>query len=181
MPYRGVKKVVGWGCRFDSLTELKYVISIMDDYHFLRAPVSIFYHPGTKIPIDHIRRFHRPYAPDFLIRHKQTWKAYLVEVKPRVFQNHPQLALRKAVAENYISRKCLDWKYRIVFDDEIILSEEQLADFESGASLASTTEFTQWFHDYCQRIGYVFPDNLLSDLIITGRPIHQRWKQLRLL
>ena len=63
-------KIVHWGCAFDSLTELKYAISIMEEYEFLRARVTIYYHPGTKLPTDYIRECHRHYTPDFLIRHK---------------------------------------------------------------------------------------------------------------
>lgn len=181
MPYRGVKKVSGWGCSFDSLTELKYAMSIMENYHFLRSPVSIYYQPGTKITIKKIRNCHLRYTPDFLIRHKQTLEALLVEIKPRVFQNHPQLALRKAVAENYIARKNLDWKYIIIFDDEIILDEQQLFDFECAASLNTVGEVTEWFNEYCSRMGHVFPDNLLTDLIITGKTQNPKWKQMRLL
>lgn len=98
LPYRICRKISGWGFQFDSLTELKYAISIMEEYHFLRSPVSIYYHPGTKLTIDHIRRCHLRYTPDFLIRHKQTFEAFVVEIKPRTFEHHPQLLLRKVVA-----------------------------------------------------------------------------------
>ncbi|MES2005482.1 MAG: hypothetical protein V4450_13275 [Bacteroidota bacterium] len=182
MPYRGVKKVTGWGCSFDSLNELKYAMSIMENYFFLRSPVSIYYHPGTKITLDKIRRCHLRYTPDFLVRNKQTFEAHLIEIKPRVFQNHSQLDLRRAVAENYIARKNLDWTYKIVFDDEIILDEQQLLDFECAASLNTGAEVTGWFNDYCRRMGHVFPDNSLTDLIISGRrPQNPKWKQMRLL
>ena len=55
-------KIVHWGCAFDSLTELKYAISIMEEYEFLRARVTIYYHPGTKLPTDYIRECHRHYT-----------------------------------------------------------------------------------------------------------------------
>lgn len=181
-PYRNARKVSGWGCRFDSLTELKYAVSIMEDYHFLRSPVSIYYHPGTKLTIDHVRRCHLRYTPDFLIRHKQTYEAFLVEIKPRAFEHHPQLDWRKAVAENYIAKKGLDWKFRIVFDDQIILTEDQLESFEACAALTSAAAVTEWFTEYCHRMGQTFPDNMLTNLIVSG-PNHAvpQWKQMRLL
>ncbi len=181
-PYRTSKKVSGWGYQFDSLTELKYAISIMEDYHFLRSPVAIYYHPGTKITLDHIRRCHLRYTPDFLLRNKQTYEATLVEIKPRAFENHPQLQLRKLVAENYISRKNLDWTFKIVFDDQIILTEQQLQSFNSCIGLSSDKAISAWFNDYCNRMGQTFPDNLLTNLIISGPGKHKPlWKQLTFL
>jgi hypothetical protein len=180
-PYRVARKIPGWNIQFDSLTELKFVISIMDDYHFLRSPISIYYHPGTKITLDQIRRCHLRYTPDFLIRHKQTYQSFLVEIKPRAFENHPQLILRKLVAENYITRKNLDWTFKIIFDDQIILNETQLSSFETCAAIISDKSLSQWFKDYCKRSGQTFPDNLITDFIISG-PKRQtsNWKQLRL-
>ena len=99
--YRKAHKIVNWGCAFDSLTELKFAISIMEEYEFLRERVTIYYHPGTKKPTDYIREFTRHYTPDFLVRNKETGEALLVEIKPRAFEHDPQLPLRKVVAENY--------------------------------------------------------------------------------
>ena len=106
--YRNAKKIVNWGCSFDSLTELKYAVSIVEVYEFLRARVTIYYHPGTKKPTDYIQEFIRHYTPDFLIRHKETGEAFLIEIKPRTFENDPQLLLRREVAENYINWKGYD-------------------------------------------------------------------------
>lgn len=182
IPYRISRKISSWGFQFDSLTELKYAISIMEQYHFLRSPVSIYYQPGTKLTIDHIRSCHLRYTPDFLIRHKQTFEAFLVEIKPRAFEHHPQLSLRKAIAENYIARRGLDWQFRIVFDDQIILTEQQLFAFESCKAQSTDKAICEWFNEYCHRMGHTFPDNKLTNLIISGlksqAPI---WKQMRLL
>jgi hypothetical protein len=122
------RKIIYWGCLFDSLLELKYAISIHEDYEFLRAYIPIFYDPGTRKPVIHIRGNTRRYTPDFLIRHKLTGEAYWVEIKPRAFAASPQLVLRKEVAENYIRWKKHNWSFKVVFDDEIHMSpgEEQL-------------------------------------------------------
>lgn len=138
-------KIIGWGCRFDSLTELKYVLSIREDYVFLRERVIIYYNPGTLQPTEYLTSNYRYHAPDFLIRHKVTGEAFLVEVKPRAFEGEPQLALRKEVAERYILWKGYDWKYKVVFDDEIVLSEEQLQDYEECCKLKSQSAFKIWF------------------------------------
>ena len=86
-------KIINWGCCFDSLTELKFAISIREEYKYLWERVSIYYHPGTKLLTDYIRACHRRYTPDFLIRHKETSEAILVEIKPCAFEGNPQLAL----------------------------------------------------------------------------------------
>jgi hypothetical protein len=181
-PYRMSRKISGWGCQFDSLTELKFVISVMEPFHFLRSPVAIYYHPGTKITLDQIRRCHLRYTPDFLIRHKQNYESMLVEIKPRAFENHPQLALRRAVAENYIARKKLDWKFKVVFDDEITLTQTQQMNFDTCISLPTDKAMSEWFMQYCHRIGHTHPDNLLTNHIISGPKTRiPNWKQMRLL
>ena len=138
-------KIIGWGCRFDSLTELKYAISIREDYVFLRERVIIYYNPGSLQPTEYLTSNYRYYAPDFLIRHKVTGEAFLVEIKPRAFEGHPQLILRKELAERYIKWKGYDWQYKVVFDDEIILSEYQLQYFEDCCKLKSKSAFKLWF------------------------------------
>lgn len=141
-------KITNWGCAFDSLTELKFAISIMEKFEFLRSGVHIYYHPGTKQPTNYIREYHRRYTPDFLIRHKETKEAFLVEIKPRAFEYDPQLYLRKQIADNYIRWKNYDWKFKVVFDDEIILDAEQLEEFEQCCKLKSKSSYKLWFEEY---------------------------------
>jgi TnsA endonuclease N terminal. len=156
-------KIISWGCAFDSLTELKFAVSIMEEYEFLRARVSIYYHPGTLHPTDYIRECHRRYTPDFLIRHKETGKALLVEIKPRAFEHEPQLVRRKEIAENYIRWKGYDWEYKIVFDDEIILSSEQLEEFEECCKLKSKSSWKLWFAQYNKKFDRSAP-SLISNV-----------------
>lgn len=120
----------------------------MEEYEFLRERVSIYYHAGTRQPTEYIREFHRRYTPDFLIRHKETGDAFLIEIKPRAFENQPQLSIRKEVAENYIRWKNYDWKYKVVFDDEIILDAEQLEEYEQCCKLKSKSSWKLWFQEY---------------------------------
>lgn len=169
-------KIINWGCGFDSLTELKFAISILEDYEFLRARVSIYFHPGTRKPTDYIKEFHRRYTPDFLIRHKTTGEAFLVEIKPRAFRNDPQLALRKEVAENYIAWKKYDWKYKVVFDDEIILTSDQLEEFEQCCKLKSKSTWKIWFQEYNRRFDRsapnfisTVPSNSSVEFVMFGR------------
>ncbi len=144
-------KITGWGCQFDSLTELKYAISIMDEYEFLRERVVICYDPATRMPTNHLKSNYRYYIPDFLIRHRQTREAFLVEIKPRAFEGQPQLALRKEIAGNYIRCKKYDWKYKVVFDDAIVLSTEQLEDFQDCCKLKTKADLGNWFEQYSRK------------------------------
>jgi hypothetical protein len=155
--YSKSRKITNWGCRFDSLTELKYAISIVDDYEFLRERVIIHYDRSTLEPIDYLRGNNRSYIPDFLIRHKITGEAFLVEIKPRGFAGHLQLDLRKTVAEKYILKKGYDWKYIVVYDDEVILNEEQLFDFKECCKLKSKAAFKIWFDQYNRKLNRASP------------------------
>lgn len=156
--YRKSLKMINWGCCFDSLLEMKYAVSIMEDYQFLRARVSIYYDPVNKKPTNYIRECTRRYTPDFLVRHKETGKAFLVEIKPRAFANDPQLVLRKEVAENYIRWKNYDWTYKVIFDDEIILTAEQLEEFEQCCKLKSKSAWKIWFREYNSRFDRSAPN-----------------------
>lgn len=149
--YRGSRKIIYWGSSFDSLLELKYALSIQDEYEFLRSHISVYYDPSTKEPTNYIRNNIRRYTPDFLIRHKLTKEAYWVEIKPKAFSDYAQLALRKEVAENYILWKGYDWEYKVVYDDEIILTLDQLVQFNECCTLISKSARKHWFEKYNTR------------------------------
>lgn len=151
--YTKSTKIANWGCRFDSLTELKYAISIIEEYEFMRERVVIYYDRSTLEPTEYLRGNHSYYIPDFLIRNKTTCEAFLVEIKPRGFAGHKQLDLRKEVAEHYIKWKGYDWKYIVIYDDEIILSEDQLRDFKECCHLKSKSAFNMWFEQYNKKLG----------------------------
>jgi hypothetical protein len=166
--YHASQQIINWGFHFDSLTELRFAVSIMEEYAFLRNQVSIYYHPGTLLPTSYIRRCHRRYTPDFLIRHKETNEALLVEIKPRAFEHHPQLALRKEVALNYIKFKNYDWTYKVVFNDEIILSEEQWLAFEDCRKLKSKSSCEGWLDEYTMRFHFGVPSSKQIDYVMFG-------------
>lgn len=129
--YQRSRKIINWGYAFDSLLELKFAISIQKDYEYLRSHIPIFYDPKTKLPTNYIRANIRRYTPDFLIRNRITKEAFLVEIKPRAFENNDQLFLRKEVSENYIRLKQYDWKFKVVFSDEIVLSPDEQTTFRN--------------------------------------------------
>jgi hypothetical protein len=137
-------KIIHWGCCFDSLLELKYAISIRGDYEFMRSRLHIYYDRKTLRPVDYLLIGYKHYTPDFLIRNKRTNEAWLVEIKPRRFDDYKQLELRRQVAENYIRWKGYDWKFKVVYDDEIVLDEHQIAIYENCCRLKSKSAFKLW-------------------------------------
>lgn len=139
-------KIIFWGCCFDSLLELKFALSIQNEYEFLRLNITVYYDPKTKRPTDYIRSNIKSYTPDFLIRHKETNQAYWIEIKPRAFSDQAKLALRKEVAERYIEWKGYDWQYKVIYDDEIKLTLDQLVQFnECCTSLIAKSARKIWF------------------------------------
>mgnify|MGYP002377599306 CR=1 FL=1 len=150
-------KIINWGVQFDSLLELKYAISIQDEYAFLRSRIAIYYHHGAGQPTSYIREGVRRYTPDYLIRHKQTGEAFLVEIKPRAAENDPQLALRREVAEKYIHWRRFDWKFKIVFDDEIVLNRTGLSVFQDCCKLKSNSAFKIWLAQQDKRYNRYAP------------------------
>ncbi|MBI3139804.1 MAG: hypothetical protein HYZ15_14595 [Sphingobacteriales bacterium] len=142
--YRKSYKTIHWGCSFDSLLELKYAISIRDEFEFMRSRLHIYYDQRTLKPTNYLRTGIKHYTPDFLIRNKVTGEAFLIEVKPRAFAQEAQLKLRKQVAENFIRWKKYDWQYKVVYDDEIVLDEHNLRVFEDCCRLKSKSSFKLW-------------------------------------
>ena len=134
-------KIIYKGCIFHSLLELKYALSIEDNYRFLREHIHIWYDPRTCQPTTYIRENTRKYVPDFLVRNKRTNKAYLVEIKPRAFTDYYQLRTRQRVAENYIKANGFDWEFKVVYDDEVRLNHEQWKAFKELCELKSQAAF----------------------------------------
>lgn len=144
-------KMIYWGCAFDSMLELKYALSIQHEYEFLRSHIPVYYDPATKRPTNYIRANIRRYTPDFLIRHKETKRAFWVEIKPRAFSDHEQLTLRREVAQRYIRWKGYDWQYKVVCDDEITLTLDQLVQFNECCALIAKSARKIWFEKYNKR------------------------------
>lgn len=151
--YGPSRKISRWGFHFDSLLELKYAFSIDEEYEFLRSRITIYYKHGTLQPVTCITQGIRHYTPDFLIRHRQTGKAFLVEIKPRKAADDPRLLLRKRIAENFILWKGYDWNFKIIYDDEIILDEEMLKLFRACQKLKSSQSIEEWIVDQNARYG----------------------------
>jgi hypothetical protein len=146
--YKKSYPFIYWGCHFDSLTELKYAISIVAEYEFLRAVIPIYFNPKTKQTTDYILEGIRRYTPDFIIRHKITNRAFLIEIKPEKFSDYAELDLRSTIAEHYIKRKNLDWTFKIVYGNEIELSGKNLELFEQCCNFRLNRYVDKNFSDW---------------------------------
>ena len=144
-------KIIHWGCSFDSLLEVKFALSIQNEFEFLRSRITIYYDRTTRKPVNYLRRNYGSYTPDFLIRHKQTKKAYWIEIKPRAFTDREQLELRKEVAENYINTKNYDWEYKVIYDDEIKLTLDLIQQFNECCKLINKSKRKLLFQEYNKR------------------------------
>lgn len=159
--YRKSIQLIQWGCTFDSLLELKYAVSLRKDYELLRSPLSIYYDPRTNRPTDSIRGNIRRYTPDFLIRHNISKQAFLIEIKPRAFENDRQLAICREVAENYIRWKKYDWTFKAVFGDEIELSAEEEAVFKRCNRSFRPSRRKQWLKELNDRFDRCKPSQFM--------------------
>lgn len=113
------------GLGFDSLLELRYAISLEEEYSYARECVKIYYDPKTAKSTTYLTEGIKSYKPDFLIRQRQTGKAFLIEVKPRGFDDFNTLARYQSICGHYIAANKYDWEYKIVFEEEIILTDAQ--------------------------------------------------------
>ena len=166
--YRRSYKIIYWGCIFDSLLELKYALSIQNEYEYLRSHIPIYYDPVTRRPTNYIRSNIRRYTPDFLIRHKETKKAFWVEIKPRAYSDEKQLFLRKEIAERYIQWKGYDWHYKVVYDDEIILTTDQIVQFNECCRLIRKSANKIWLEKYNKQFDRSAP-SFFSTIPINSR------------
>lgn len=91
------------GMGFDSLLELRYAISIQDEYAFLRESIKIFYDPIAQTSTNYLREGIKKYTPDFLICNLATRKAYLLEVKLHAFDDFCGLTLLQNICDRYIA------------------------------------------------------------------------------
>ncbi len=113
------------GCFFHSLLELKFVLLIEDKCCWIREPFAIFYNPETLEVTNYITEKTEKYIPDFLVRKWSDNSAHLIEIKPKSFLLSKKMTIRKTVVENYLRIRNVDWKYKIITEDDIILSNQK--------------------------------------------------------
>lgn len=113
------------GCFYHSLLELKFVLLIEDRCSWIREPIAIHYNPDTLEIANYINENTKKHIPDFLVRKWIDNSAFLIEIKPKFFLESEQMRIRKTVINNYLKNKDLDWKYKVITEDDIKLDERK--------------------------------------------------------
>lgn len=105
------------------------------------------------------------YRPDFLVRDWATGEAHLIEIKPDGY-DIDSIEKRKRIANNHIEEFAYDWTFKIVFESEIILSDDQWRRYEK---ILATQH--QWHHKPCIELlqnNSSFSDSQYYRFIQTG-------------
>ncbi|HEY4967184.1 MAG TPA: hypothetical protein VII28_12335 [Puia sp.] len=129
-PFYTSHQVLYKGCFFHSMLELKFVLSIEDNFRFLREPVHICYYPKTLKTVRKSDQLTRIYTPDFLIRHKEYGWVWLIEIKPDFLKGSPEVNYCEQIMKNFIAKNRLDWGTAIIYSNDIVLSEAKQKKFE---------------------------------------------------
>lgn len=114
---------------FDSLLELRFILSIEETHCWLRENLSIYY-AIDEVP-EGIQGGLSSYTPDILIRNKNTGLASLVEIKPSNFNDKWELRKRQKIAMDFIRLMGYDWEFKVVFASQIHLSKEAEMKFQT--------------------------------------------------
>ena len=101
---------------------LKFLLSVEESCAWVRDDLVIPYpldNPGASLTqcVN--------YVPDMLIRNWVTGRAELIQVVPRGFDDFEWLTALQVLVKLHCAIHDLDWEFRVVFEEEIVLSEEQ--------------------------------------------------------
>jgi len=159
---------------FLSPQRIKFLLSVTDDYEFICPAPAIFYDPVTYLPAFLIDRLHQEYRADFLIRHRETGKAVLVELYPYSMEGDARLFLRRKIAEHYIAWKGYDWQYRCLFQEYIVFTPNESLLFDTYGMMTNDKDRRKWLLDYMAMVQVLKPapfqsqDYSLLDFLIHG-------------
>jgi len=139
------------GCCFDSLLELKYALTIEAENAYLREGLEIYFNPNTIESTLNIQYGIVKYIPDFLTRNWYNGKAQLIEIKPEGFDNYEYLDVRQKICNHFINEYGYDWEYKVVYEDEIVMTEKQTETFQAILSNKKLYKKLHGYPSYDQR------------------------------
>ena len=157
-----------------SVQQVKFLLSVADDYEFICPAPAIYFDPVTYQPTFCIDRLHQAFCADFLIRNRIIGQAFLIEVLPDFLADDPRLLVRRQIAENYIAGKGHDWKYKCLFEEEILLTSGESMLFDSYAQMCCEEDRREWLMDYLsfsyllKPVCFQSPHYSLLDFLIHG-------------
>ncbi len=140
--YRYKSKTVFYnGYVFDSLLELQYALMIENTHAWIRDGLEIYFDLDSLT--SGIKGDLHCYRPDFLIRDWATSEAQLVEIKPDGYDTD-SIEKRKRIANHHIEEFDYDWRFKIVFESDIILTDRQWRRYEKILAIQH-----HWRHKPC--------------------------------
>lgn len=123
---------------------VKFLLSIIDHYEFICPGLPMYYDPVTYQPAYLLDRLTGVYRADFLLRHRENSRAYLVDLVPSFLKADSRLSINRRIVNRYIHWKEYDWVYKVVFDDEITLSASKTSDFDVYQALTKQSDRQEW-------------------------------------
>lgn len=157
-----------------SALQVKFLLSVADDYEFNCPAPPIYFDPVTYQPSFCIDRLYQVFGADFLIRHRTTGRAFLIDVLPDILEDDCRLLMRRQIAENYIAGKEYDWKYKFLFENEILLTPNESLLFDSYGQMCCDEDRRKWLMDYLsfsyllKPVCFQSPHYSLLDFLIHG-------------
>ena len=122
IPHTSWKLLYYQGQLFDRTRVLKFLLSVEESCAWVRDDLDIPYPVGN--PGASLTQFIN-YVPDMLIRNWTTGRAELIQVVPGGFDDFEWLASLQALVKLHCAIHGLDWEFRVVFEEDIVLDDEQ--------------------------------------------------------
>ena len=142
IPHTSWKLLYYQGQLFEWDYILKFLLSVEESCAWVRDDLVIPYPVGNR-GASHIQCVN--YVPDMLIRNWVTGRAELIQVVPSGFDDFEWLAALQVLVKLHCAIHGLDWEFRVVFEEEIVLDDEQQRMFLQlvDDSRARILEFSQ--------------------------------------
>jgi len=132
---------------YEDAEKVRFICAVADEYEFICPAPAIYYDPCTGELPNLIDRLHACLQFDFLIRHRVSRKAYLVDLQRKAFAGDIRLFMRERIAEAHIDWKGHDWQYLCVFEDHDIYQQNNDA-FSSYAFLNNSDDRCDWLRRF---------------------------------
>lgn len=150
------------GCLFESTLELKYALSIEDEYAYIVHPKRIFdsfYRDNGKLV--EILEQTKSYTPDFLIRSYTENKASIIEIKEEHYSDPEQYDLRNRIMKKYTEALENPPDFKWVFWNDGMLTPEKTEKFHLLMSCQGAEkkfyELLKQLYQRNEKIPYTFP------------------------
>ncbi len=122
IPHTSWKLLYYQGQLFERSCVLKFLLSVEEACAWVRDDLDIPYPVGN--PDASLTQCVN-YVPDMLIRNWTTGRAELIQIVPGGFDDFEWLAALQALVKLHCAIHELDWKFQVVFEEDIVLDDDQ--------------------------------------------------------